>query len=290
MLPSELLELPLFTTKRAHELGLTEVDLRAAVADAAIVRLKRGWYTAQNLTWPEDRHRLLVQIETNERSGVIASHYSAAVALGLPVHRPDWGTVHVMRTTSGHGQHRAGLTIHKQVGEHLAPDTALAIAQTGLLSIESGMMAYDAALRSGSVTREDLERVSGELRGWVGHRRLPVILRLGDGRRESPLESRTALTFDRWGYRLEPQFEVPGTRYRADALLDGTNLLIETDGSGKYGDPSALIGEKVREDDLRAEGWRVIRVTDDLLNRPKLLHARVRTILRDVSQPSTFVA
>lgn len=290
MLPPELIELPLFTTGRAHELGLTEVDLRGAVADDTIVRLKRGWYTAQNLNWPEDRHRMLVRIETSERPGVIASHYSAAVVLGLPVHRPDWGIVHVMRTTSGPGQHRAGLTIHKQVGEYSAPSTALAIAQTGLLSIDSGLMAFDAALRSGSVSGADLKVVSGELKGWVGHRRLSVILRLGDGRRESPLESRTALTFDRWGYRLEPQFEVPGTRYRADARLEGTNLLIETDGSGKYDDPSVLIAEKVREDDLRADGWRVVRVTDELLNRPKVLYARVQTVLREASRPSTSVA
>lgn len=290
MLPAELLVLPLFSTRQAQECGLTEVDLRDAVAREVVIRLKRGWYTAQRLEWPDDRHRLMVQIETSERDDVVASHYSAAVVLGLPVHRPDWRTVHVMRTTSGPGQHRAGLSIHKQVGEHSTLGSALAIAQTGLLSVESGLMAYDAALRSDVVSAAELATVANGLRGRVGYRRLPVILRLGNGLRESPLESRTALTFDRWGYRLVPQFEVPGTRYRADARLEDSNLLIEADGSGKYDDPSALIEEKAREDELRADGWRVIRVTDDMLNRPKVLHARVQTILRDLSRPSTSVA
>lgn len=290
MLPSELLELALFTTGQAAELGLTEIDLRGAVSDGSIARLKRGWYTGRMLEWPEDRHRLLVQIETSERSRVIASHYSAAVVLNLPVHRPDWRVVHVMRTTSGGGQHRAGLSIHKQVGGHSSPSVALAIAQTGLMSLDSGLMAYDAALRSGVVKPAELKVVADELKGWVGYGRLPVILRLGDGRRESPLESRTALTFDRWGYRLEAQFDVPGTPYRADARVEGTNLLVEADGSGKYGDPSALIEEKVREDDLRAAGWRVIRVTDNLVNRPKVLFARLQTILRDNSGSSASAA
>ncbi len=195
-----------------------------------------------------------------------------------------------MRTTPGHGQHRSGLSIHKQVGEHSTLVPALAIAQTGLLSVESGLMAYDAGLRSGSVTAEALAAVTDELQGRVGYRRLPVILRLGDGLRESPLESRTALTFDRWGYRLVAQFEVPGTPYRADARVEDTNLLIETDGSGKYDQPSTLLGEKAREDDLRAGGWRIIRVTDDMLNRPKVLHARLQTILRDPARPSISAA
>lgn len=282
--------MPLFSTCHARDSGLTAVDLRDAVSRQTVVRLKRGWYTAQRLAWPDDRHRLMVQIETSERDDIVASHYSAAVALGLPVHRPDWRTVHVMRTTPGHGQHRSGLSIHKQVGEHSTLVPALAIAQTGLLSVESGLMAYDAGLRSGSVTADELAAVTDELQGRVGYRRLPVILRLGDGLRESPLESRTALTFDRWGYRLVAQFEVPGTHYRADARVEDTNLLIETDGSGKYDQPSTLLGEKAREDDLRAEGWRIIRVTDDMLNRPKVLHARLQTILRDPARPSISAA
>lgn len=180
----------LFSTRQAHDCGVTEVDLRDALARQAIVRLKRGWYTAQRLEWPDDRHRLLVQIETSERDDVVPSHYSAAVALALPVHRPDWRTVHVMRTTPGSGQHRSGLSIHKQVGEHSTLGAALAIAQTGLLSVESGLMAYDSALRTGAVSADELAVVADELRGRVGYRRLPVMLRLGDGRRESPLESK----------------------------------------------------------------------------------------------------
>lgn len=42
--------------------------------------------------------------------------------------------------------------------------------------------------------------------------------------------------------------------------------------------PSAM--KKTREDEIRARGWAMVRVTDDLLDRPKLLHARTRAALK----------
>lgn len=279
MLPQELLTLPLFTTVEAHRVGVSDADLRVALKGQAIRRLKRGWYTAQPINWPEDRHRLMVQVELRERTGVVPSHYSAAVHLQLPVHRVHWGVVHLMRTTPGPGQHRAGLSLHKKVGDYTSLDPALAIAQMALLSAESGLMAYDAALRRGLLVPDDLEQALHALRKWPGYGQAEQVRRLGDGRRESPLESRTALTFDRWGWHLIPQFTVPGTRYRADGLIEGTSVLIETDGRAKYDEDGALINEKVREDDLRNLGWEVVRVTDELLGTLKVLHARVTAAL-----------
>lgn len=78
---------------------------------------------------------------------------------------------------------------------------------------------------------------------------------------------------------LEPQFEVPGTRFRADGRIAGTSVLVEADGQGKYDVAGASVREKLREDDLRALGWEVVRVTHDLLDKPGVLLARTRRSL-----------
>lgn len=287
MIPSELTDLPFFTTHSALEMGVTGIDLRNAVNEGTIVRLMRGWYTAQPLRWPDDRHRLLVRIALLERKNTVPSHYSAAVHLKLPVHRIDWRVVHLMRTDGGPTQVRRGLTIHRRVGSASEVSVPLAIAQTTLVDVESGVMAFDTALREKQTTHAEVAQAAHLLRGRVGHARLATMLRLGDGRRESPLESRTAVVFDRWRLSLEPQFEVPGTRFRADARIAGTTVLVETDGLGKYDGPTAVTDEKAREDAIRAKGWEVVRVTDELLRQPRSLYPRVSSALQRAASASS---
>ena len=65
------------------------------------------------------------------------------------------------------------------------------------------------------------------------------------------------------GRVLLPQFEVPGTDYRADARVLGTRVLIEVDGRSKYDDADVVFREKNREDAIRVKGWQVLRVTSD---------------------------
>lgn len=278
MIPSHLLTLSVFTTAAARRAGVSDFDLQQAVGAGKVSRLKRGWYTGQRLEWPVDRHRVRVELELQQRTNVVASHYSAAVAHGLPVHRPDWGTVHLMRTDDGGARSRSGLVLHRGVAE-LKPGLALAVAQTALTCPISGLMALDAALRAEWVTLAEVSDAAKGLAGLPGACHLPTVLRLGDGRRESPLESWTALTYDGWDLSLEPQFEIPGTRFRADGRIAGTRVLVEADGQGKYDVPGASVREKLREDDVRALGWEVVRVTHDLLDNPGLLLARTRRSL-----------
>ena len=265
---------------------MSDADLRAAVTRGVIVRLKRGWYTAQPLPWPADRHRLLTGIEHQARPHTIPSHYSAAAMLGLPVFRPDWSTVHLMLTDDGAPQNRDGLVIHKRVTPFDRSSVALAVAQTALLCPVSGLMAFDAALHDGLVTVGELQDVAEAVTGWTGRANLAVVRRLGDGRRESPLESHTALVYDRWGLTVQPQFAVPGTTYTTDGRIADTNVLIECDGDAKYADQQVVIAEKPRENDIRALGWSMIRVTSEMLERPRLLYARTQTALKGAATAS----
>lgn len=279
MLPVELTQRPLFTVTDARDCGVPAVVLQRALTDGALVRLKRGWYTAQKMRNPTERHRLRVDAELRDHPGTIASHHSGAVLLGFPVHRPSWLRVHLMRTAPGSAQSRPTVVIHQRVGEVAGVDAALIVAQTALICPISGLMAADHGLRTRQIVLEDVAQWSLKLANRVGHCHLPVVLRLADGLRESPLESWAAVTFDRWGWQLDPQFEVPDTRYRADGRLRGTRVLIECDGRGKYAEPGAEHREKVREDDIRELGWEVVRVTSDLLDERATLLRRVRAAI-----------
>lgn len=84
---------------------------------------------------------------------------------------------------------------------------------------------------------------------------------------------------------LEPQFQVPGTRYRADGRIVGTRVLVESDGQGKYQEQAALVAEKAREDELRSLDWQVVRVTGALLDTPATLMGRVRAALLRAGTP-----
>ena len=277
MLPDELLQLPLLSSTALREHGVSATQLRQALTAGTLSRLKRGWYTPKADNRPATWHRLRVQVELADHPDMVPSHHSAAVLLGYPVHRPDWRRVQLMRTTPGPAHSRPTVVIHQQVDDARTLIPELAIAQTALHCPVSGLMALDHALHIGAVSLDAIERWSGLLRDRVGRIHLPLVVNLADSLRESPLESRTALTFHGWGWSLESQFQVPGTRYRADARLRGTNVLVESDGAGKYDEPGSEFNEKVREDRIRDLGWEVIRVTSALLDNPAELFRRVKS-------------
>lgn len=280
VIPRELLARPFFDIASARECGLDDRALRLAINAGQLHRLKRGWFApAASVRNPIESHLLRVRVELLDHPDTVPSHHSAALVLGLPLHRPRLDRIHLMRTVAGRAQVRDGVVLHQQVGEASALDAGLTCVQVALHDETSGLMALDAALTRGLTRRADFHRWADEVGHHAGRARLSVVAALADPRRESPLESRTALVFHRWGYRLEPQFEIQGTPYRADARLRGTRVLVESDGLGKYDDPGATRAEKVREDDLRSLGWEVVRVTTALLDEQTTLLARLRSAI-----------
>ncbi len=276
MFPAELSLVSVFNTKQLRERGVAPSDLRRAISDGKVIRLKRGWYTNVVGEHAADQHRLRVLAELRDHPGTVASHHSGAALLRLPVHRPDWTRVHLMRTGPGLAQNRAGVVIHQRVGDAASCDPALVVAQTALFCPVSGLMALDHALRNKTVRLRDFDHWAKALEAHAGRAHLRVVRRLCDDLHESPLESRTTYVLDCWGWTMQPQFEVPGTPHRVDGRLKGTRVLVECDGKGKYDEPGASVREKVREDDLRALNWQVVRVTTELLDERSTLALRVR--------------
>ena len=279
MIPDELRDHRILSVGQLTRAGVTPVDTRQALAAGELTRLKRGWYTPRTMEWPTDRHALVVQAELKDYPGTVPSHQSGAILLGYPVHRPDLKRVHLMRVDDGPARSRPTVVIHRRVDDAAVLLPALVIAQTALTCPVSGLMAIDHALRTGSVTLADVESWCSRLKDHVGRAHLVPVLALADGRRESPLESHSALTFHHWGWRLHPQFEVPGTQYRADARLGASRVLIECDGTGKYDEQGSEMREKLREDEIRSLGWEVVRITTELLTERTKLIRRVNAAL-----------
>lgn len=279
MIPDELRDHRILSVGQLTRAGVTPVDTRQALAAGELTRLKRGWYTPRTTEFPTDRHALVVQAELKDHPGTVPSHQSGAILLGYPVHRPDLKRVHLMRVDDGPARSRPTVVIHRRVDDAAVLLPALVIAQTALTCPVSGLMAIDHALRTGSVTLADVESWCSRLKDHVGRAHLVPVLALADGRRESPLESHSALTFHHWGWRLHPQFEVPGTQYRADARLGASRVLVECDGTGKYDEQGSEMREKLREDEIRSLGWEVVRITTELLTERTKLIRRVNAAL-----------
>lgn len=277
-----------FSAARARTVGIGGTALRQYVADGQCFRLHHGWYSVRAPADERDRHWLRTSALLQEYGGfAVASHASALIWLGLPTERVDLGTVHLMWLSERSAfRSFSRVNIHELV-EHEGlrhqeetVDPALAVVQVGLSDQRSLLVAGDAALRRHEATSHSLVAACLALRGQRGVTGARAALPWCDARHESPGESLTAHVLRSLGYRFQPQFEVPGTAYRADFGIEGTTVLIEFDGRLKYESEDAHFAEKVREDEIRSRGFEVVRITWDLLREPEKIRRLIEAALR----------
>lgn len=264
--------------------GYTVDELRALIRGGDLTPLRRGVY----LPGPEPegsdaRHRLAVHAAfVDLAEGTVASHGSAAVLHGLPTWKVPLDRVHVTKVRAYGG--RRDRLVHVHVAR-VDPDevtrvdgipvttlerTVVDLARS--LPFEPAVAVGDAALvanRAGADELIDSLRRSARRPGCVRARRVIAFL---DGRAESVGESRSRVALHRAGLPTPlPQWEV---RDRHGRLLGRTDfgwpdwrVAGEFDGRIKYGralkpgqDVSEVVyQEKLREDELRAEGLTVVR-------------------------------
>ena len=145
--------------------------------------------------------------------------------------------------------------------------------------------AGDHLARLGLVDVDDIRRHAASAKG----RNCRVMRRsaaLIDGRRESPLESWSAVRFAEWGlpspeWQVDIHDDIGHFVGRVDAWWPEQRVAGEADGLAKYTEREVLVAEKRREDRLRALGLQVIRWTwSDLSNTPWRLHGRLERALR----------
>ena len=285
--------------RRAIDEGWSDEELSRLVRAGELERLRRGAYVAGTL--PADVaavHRLLVEATLpGLRRPAVVSHQSAAVLHGLPLWDTPLNRVHVTRPG---GWNDVGRVLRVHVAD-LRDDevarvdgmavtnplrTALDLARS--LPYEAAVVTLDAALHAKLLTKADLQARPFDIVGTPGSRAAARAVAFADERSESVGESRSRVILHRWG--LPPSdLQIPVLRgdARVDFVWEEQRLVGEFDGRVKYGrllrpgqDPGdAVFEEKRREDEIRDEGWGVIRWVWAELAVPHRLAARVRRAL-----------
>ena len=146
--------------------GLRPSEIAALAAAHRLTPLVRGWFSVRAPTTPEERHALTTRALLRARPGqAVAGHHSALVVLGLPTYRADLNQVRLSRRTPGPTRQRAGyrvgraVPIDAQLTDTVLP--AVAVVQHGLTSGPlSALVAADAAVHRGVLTRDDLDEAS----------------------------------------------------------------------------------------------------------------------------------
>ena len=308
-----------FSTADAARVGLDSNALRRLVREGRCLRLARGWFALHDGgTVSRDQLHVLTARALGRQYAARAavSHHSRLLLAGLPTYAADLATVHLtsvvdpVRADGESGAvnrrnatvRRPGVVVHEPLaGLRLPPAPSngpasgrtcvlpvpVAVLQSGLLrGAEAFLVPADAAVRTGTTTREELVECSTLFRGHTGIGPVRAALPWVDGRHESPGETRTAYLLRLLGFELEPQVEivVEGRLYRPDFRVRGTRVLVEFDGAVKYaGAGQVLFAEKQREDALRRAGWVVVRIVWSDLSRPHLVLARMRVALATAS-------
>jgi very-short-patch-repair endonuclease len=154
-----------------------------------------------------------------------------------------------------------------------------------LLPFEQAMVIADSGLARGA-DEGWLQRLAVEGKATRGIRQVREILRLADGRAESPAETRFRLLLAEWNLP-EPEMQLwirtEGGRVRVDFGWSNRRIVIEVHGYAKYSDYGPIdrkvAEQRAREACLVAAGWRVLNVYWPELDDVAALHRKVRAFV-----------
>ncbi|WP_372728782.1 type IV toxin-antitoxin system AbiEi family antitoxin domain-containing protein [Nocardioides sp.] len=296
-----------FLRRDALAEGYDDRAIARMVRTGAWHRIRRGAYVPAELWRGADtmtQHELLAHaVHRQAQAEVALSHVSALWAYGAPDWGVDLSTVHLTRLDGRGGRREAGVCQH--VG-HLVPDdlvrfgtvlitspTRTALDASTVLGTEAALVVMDHFLHRGLTTRELLAERYASMTGWPFTLKTDLVLRLADGRSESPGETRTRYLC--WRQSLpKPELQYPITDEFgrvvavADCAWPGHGAFLEFDGRVKYErllrpgeSPSeVVVREKRREERIRElTGWRCIRLMWSDLEHPARTAERIRRVL-----------
>lgn len=296
-------ELPLvFTREVASRCGYSTGQIKHRLMTGEWTRIRRGVYAeSRRLTGD------IAGAHSPQFLAELAALASAVAAAGQPVwlagrsarrlhglpeaHQPGDKVTLACQVGGNHHTTHTGMTItpstvppHHRAKVHGIPTLSAPRTVVDALRLEQlpeALMIGDRALRMAAITRgrsgatrEELNGVLDDCRGWPGIVQARERAALLDGRRETPLESGSVAMFIECGLPIpQPQYEVwfDGQFLgRSDFAWIAQRTLGEADGKTKYVDDLPNAGplderiwrERLRQDGLQQAGWEVVRWTD----------------------------
>lgn len=224
------------------------------------------------------------------RSATLAGLSAAALHRTLWI--DDWLPAEVNRRSR---DRTCGIILHSDVLDEDEVDTHDGIrlttpARTAFdLDRRKGLTAavirVDALMRATELKVADIEAVADSHRGARGVVQLRRVLHVADGGAESPNETRTRLVLIGSGLpRPQTQIQVfndwGGVIARIDMGWEEWKVGVEFDGAQHWTDPAQRTWDIDRLAELEARGWRLIRVSADMLRRrPNVVATRTRAAL-----------
>lgn len=281
-------------TRRQHGVVARRQLIEAGVTSSAIARmLSSGWLLRVHAgvyavagARPTLRGRWMAAVLTSGRRALV-SHRSGAELWRLI--EPIPGPVHVT-TTSG-GRSRPGIVFHRSddVGAHRAVRERIPVttAERTLLDLAGRLgpatlrRAFEEADRRELLETARLQRVCEQGRGRRGsaalralvdaHRPLPAI--------DSVLERRFLRLCEDAGLP-RPAIRVPiAGLEEVDCLWPRARLVVELDSYAFHRGRASFERDRARDAALQLAGYRVVRITDRMLEQPDDLVGNLRHLI-----------
>jgi hypothetical protein len=275
---------PFVGTEAVHAGAYTERDLRRSCT-----RIYRNVYQRRGSALTAKDRAVAAWLWSGKKA-VVAGN-SAAALLGA-----EWVDPHAPAELITDRKRPPPLIIARNealsVGEttvvHGVPVTSPARTAFDLArrpGLQTAVIRLDALARATGVAVDDVEPLIASHRGARGMKQLRRALTLLDAGAESPQETRTRLLLIGGGLpRPQTQIVVHndwgGVLARIDMGWEEWLVGVEYDGPQHWTDPRIRANDINRTAELERRGWRLIRVSADLLsNRPDVVLARARTAL-----------
>lgn len=289
-------DLPLvFSRRQATRLGMTDHAISWRIASGTWQPLRRGVFCrtdARSAATPEQVNLLgALAVLVRTGSGEVISHLTAALAYGwwspLEVEGRPWTTMEPSETSSTRRRQGRIRQVAPLPDDQIVTRRGLSLTSPARtvadclrhLPAEDAVPIADCAIARG-VPLEQVAKIIAWQADWPYAARGHTSLGLVDGRRESWLESRSAVAFQRLDLpQPTPQVTILDDRLhfvgRVDFLWPSLGVVGEADGWGKYSAAglvtmgsteseagmAALRAEKVRQDAIRDLGYEVVRWT-----------------------------